>query len=219
MRTRNLAIALFAVALLGGCASYGYRGGSGDYYYGRSSDAYYGAPYGSVGYGYPGGLRGSAGYRYGSPYGYSRYPGYGYSRYPGYGYGYYPPYYQRPIVVRPRPDRPGRPDHDGGSNRPPWRDLENIRRVEHRERPERISEPRPSGVRRPEAQERSRPAGVPWRGNAGRQIEQRQQVRPSPPAAQRQVPQRVERPVDRAPRVERVQSRSRDSDRRRIQEP
>lgn len=211
MRTRNLAIAVFAVALLGGCASYGYRGGSGDYYYGRSSDAYYGAPYGSIGYGYPGGLRGSAGYgyRYGYPY-------YGYSRYPGYGYGYYPPYYQRPIVVRPRPDRPDRPDHhDGGSSRPPWRDLENIRRVEHRERPERISEPRPSGVRRPEAQDRRQPAGVPWRGHAGREVERRQ-VQPSPPAAQRQVPQRVERPVNRAPRAERVQTQSRVRDQRRI---
>lgn len=212
MRTRNLAIALCAAALLGGCASYGYRGGAGDYYYGRSSDAYYGAPYGSIGYGYPRGWRGGIGHGYGSPYRYG-YP-YGYSRYPGYGYGYYPPYYQRPIVVRPRPPghHPGRPDDDdhdrGGSGRPPWRDLENIRRVEHRERPERIDGSRPSGVRRPEAQGRPRSGGVPWRGNVER----------SAPAAERQPPQRIERRVERAPRAMRTQSRLQERDLHPIQD-
>src|SRR5690606_4169209 len=86
MKTRYLVVTALAALLLGGCATYGYRGGTGgDYYYGRSSGSgYYGAPYGSVGYGSYGGVG------YGYPRAYSRY---GYwprsyygSRYPYYGY-------------------------------------------------------------------------------------------------------------------------------------
>ena len=63
-RVLGLATAALAVALLSGCTSYGYRGGSGDYYYGRGAAAHpgyygYGAPYGSVGYGTRGGFYGS----------------------------------------------------------------------------------------------------------------------------------------------------------------
>lgn len=96
---RKFLIAVAASALLAGCVSdYAYRGGSGDYYYGRSS-AYgygYGAPYSSIGYGYPGGWYGSYGYGYGYPYGY-------------YGYGYRP-YYYYPYYRPHRPHRPHRPD-------------------------------------------------------------------------------------------------------------
>ena len=115
---RTLLIAVAAGALLAGCVSdYAYRGGSGDYYYGRpSSYGYgYGAPYSTIGYGYPGGWYGSIGYGYGygDPYGY--YPGYGYYGHyrPYYYYPYYRPHY--PHWHRPphRPERPERPDTDG----------------------------------------------------------------------------------------------------------
>ena len=167
-RVLGLATAALAVALLSGCTSYGYRGGSGDYYYGRGAVAHpgyygYGAPYGSVGYGrYGGGW--SGGVRYGSPYYYGR-PGYLY--HPGY-------YYRPPVVVHPRPGhghQPQRPPQES-SGRPPWRDLGNtVRRVEHRERPQRVTSPprmgapRPEGVRAPVQQ--ARPGGAPWRGGAG----------------------------------------------------
>src|SRR5690554_5321840 len=129
MKLRYLAIVALA-ALLGGCASYGYRGGSGDYYYGQSArSGYYGAPYGSVGYGTYGGFHGSVGYGYpGVYYGRSYWPTryYGH-RYPA--YGYYPPYYYgRPIVRPPRPghDRPPRESRPGA----PWRNLQGVTRVE-----------------------------------------------------------------------------------------
>lgn len=106
----RLLTALFATAVLGGCATYDYAGGSapGGYYYGRPSVDYYG-PYGG-------------GYGYGA-YGYGGY-GYGYSPY-GYGYygGYYPYYPYRPH----HHPRPPRPDHDDdrppseGGRPPPWR--------------------------------------------------------------------------------------------------
>ena len=97
------ALILLACATLAGCASYGYRGGSGDYYYGSPGTVYrsYGAPYGSVGYSRYGGWYGGAGY--GSPYGYGVW-----NRYP---YGYY-----RPPTVIVQPVVPGRPGH-----RPPHR--------------------------------------------------------------------------------------------------
>ena len=87
MKVRYLIVTALAALLLGGCATYGYRGGSGDYYYGRSS-GYYGAPYGSVGYGTRGGFYGSVGYGH---------PGYYYGRgyWPRahyYGYGERQPY-------------------------------------------------------------------------------------------------------------------------------
>ena len=91
------AFLLVACMTLAGCTTYGYRGGSGDYYYG--------APYGTLGYGRGYGVYGGAGY--GVPGGYdawNRYP-YGY-----YGGGYYRP----PIIVQPvYPGRPGyRPPQD-----------------------------------------------------------------------------------------------------------
>lgn len=104
---RKLLLPALAAAVLGACATgYDYRGGNGDYYYGQPSvdyqDDYYG-PYGSAGYGYPGGWSGMLGYGigygggYGS-YGYGGYP-YGYGGPYGYGYPYYPPV----IIVRPDP--------------------------------------------------------------------------------------------------------------------
>ena len=107
------AFLLVACMTLAGCATYGYRGGSGDYYYGSPGTTYrhYGAPYGSLGYGRGYGWYGGAGY--GVPYG--RYDAW--NRYPyGYGGGYYRP---PPVIVRPvYPGRPGhRPPHHG---RPPY---------------------------------------------------------------------------------------------------
>lgn len=148
---RKLFLPALAAALLAGCISHGYdyQGGGRDYYYGQPSAEYsyygsgsgygYGGPYGSIGYGYPGGWQGGVGY--GSPYGYSRYSRYGYPRgyygspygyYNGYGYGYpYDPYYyyRRPIVVQPRlvppppadpipRDQYGKPANDSPQ---PWR--------------------------------------------------------------------------------------------------
>lgn len=108
-RTLSLAVAALAAVALSGCVTsgYGYRGGTGDYYYGRtSSSSYgYGAPYGSVGYGYPGGWYGGLGYGY-STYGY--YPYYPYAYY-GSGYGYRGPYH---APYRPR--SPRLPHRDGG---------------------------------------------------------------------------------------------------------
>lgn len=145
---RKFSLVVLAVAALSGCVTggYGYRGGGGDYYHGgRSSVDYYGygAPYGSPGYGYPGGLSGSLGYgsryyggliRYGYPYGYPyRYP----YRYPYYGYGHHGPHdppYRPPVVVRPphRHDTPEPPNDDEHVDRRertavPWRDLDRLR--------------------------------------------------------------------------------------------
>ena len=142
---RKLLLPALATALLAGCMTtgYQYRGGSGDYYYGQPSTQYryYGAPYGSYGYGYPGGWGGSIGYGYGYPYGYYGYGGYG-------GYPYYPQYPYRPpvVIVRPGPGGGGHGGHDHGGNdqgnsggngnppaqpvdrpRPPWRDLDSLR--------------------------------------------------------------------------------------------
>ena len=134
---RKLLLPALAIALLGGCVTdgYGYRQDRGDYYYGQPSVdyRYQGSPYGSLHYRY--GYPGYGGYPYGYG-GYSGYP-YGYSGYPygygGYGYPYRPysghPYYPRPpLIVVPRPDgHPPHVDHRDG-RRPPWRDLDNIRR-------------------------------------------------------------------------------------------
>src|SRR5688572_18421492 len=95
---RKLFLPLVAVALLGGCVSYGYshRHGSGDYYYGAPSVDYryyspysYGSPYSYYGGGYS---YYTGPYRYGYPYG-------------GYYYGYpyvYPYYYGGGHYVTPR---------------------------------------------------------------------------------------------------------------------
>lgn len=181
---RKLTLAALAAALLGGCVStgYQYRDGPGDYYYGRSGPAYgaYGAPYGRIGYGYPGGLYGSVGYGYGYGYGHShiRYGSRYYGGYYPYGYPYYYPpyyYYPRPIVVRPRPG-PGHPPpppdgDDHHDRRPPWRDLADPDRAELRRR--RIDAPQPDQplvagaatrpprqfVERPRAEQRTREHG------------------------------------------------------------
>lgn len=128
---RKLLLPAVVIALLGGCVTggYGYHD-RGDYYYGRSgADVHYSIRYGSpyYRYGYPG-YGGFSSY----PYGYGGY--YGYYGYPyGYGYPYRPysghPYYPRPpLIVAPRPGGdPPRIDHRDG-RRPPWRDLDNIRR-------------------------------------------------------------------------------------------
>ena len=124
---RKLLLPLVAVALLGGCVSYGYssRHGSGDYYYGAPSvEYYYSSPY-----------------YYGGPYSYSPYPYYGggYSYYGGsYGYGYpyggYYGYYGRRLPVLRWPATPtttGRGDRRRitlRTARPPWRDLDRLRR-------------------------------------------------------------------------------------------
>lgn len=184
MKIRYPAIAVAAIAalLLGGCATYGYRGGSGDYYYGQSyRSGYYGAPYGSVGYGTYGGFRGSIGYGYpGSFYRPVYVPRsiyYG-PRYPA--YGYYPPYHHGRPIERPRPGT-SRPPRESRPNAP-WRNLQDATRAEHRGRPgrveggraarpraeghrERVRPPNPAG-RRPEAQS-SR--GSPWRAGPARQ--------------------------------------------------
>ncbi len=141
---RKLSIAVVAAAALSGCVSsgYGYRGGAGDYYYGESLPGHYGygAPYGNVGYGYPGGVYGSISYGtryYRGPYRYGYGHGYGHPYYyrPGYGYfgPYYPPY-RRPVVVHPRHPHPRRPPHEerpDHQERPdrsgvPWRDLDRL---------------------------------------------------------------------------------------------
>mgnify|MGYP007039728057 CR=1 FL=1 len=74
----RLLTAIFAIAALGGCATYDYAGGSapGGYYYGRPTVESYG-PYGS-GYGYGPSYGGG----YGSVYGGYGYGSYGYSGYP-----------------------------------------------------------------------------------------------------------------------------------------
>lgn len=122
----KLLLSALAVAALGGCVTpYQYRGGNGDYYYGQPAVEYrdYGlpyGPYGSVGYGVPGGWSGNFGYQYGGygvPYGY--YGGY----YDPYVY-YHPHYYpRRPpvIVVQPQSPPPGSYDPgttDGNDPRP-----------------------------------------------------------------------------------------------------
>jgi hypothetical protein len=119
-------LATFAALILTSCVStYGYRSGDGgDYYYAEPSIDYYdgyGRPYGSIGYGYPGGWYGSFGYgfgytpysRYGFPYGYDHY------RY-GYPYSYYPYPYRRPPHHRPPHHRPP------GTTQPPGTQPPNL---------------------------------------------------------------------------------------------
>ena len=208
MKIRYLVIAAAAL-LLGGCASYGYRGGSGDYYYGQSSGSgYYGAPYGSVGYGYGryhGGFRGSVGYGY---------PRYYHRHYYGHGYpyyGYYPGYYYgRPIVVRPRPDH-DRPREDRPNA--PWRNLQGVTRVEHRERPERINTS-PAGIRGQGQRERIQPSIRPAEAQRSRSSPWR--AAPAAPSRQSSTPSRQR--AEPAPSRRAVpRSESRDSDRSRIQ--
>ncbi len=161
----RLLTTLAVAAILSGCATYDYAGGSapGGYYHGRPSVEYYGPYGGGYGYyGYP-----SSGYIGG-------YTGYGYSRpYYGYGSGYYPyrPYH--------RPHRPpARPDH-GGHNpppptsqvkrAPPWRTLDG-RYLEsgsvmipprHRGVPQAIGPPALRDPGRPQAVPAPRPMGPP----------------------------------------------------------
>ncbi len=120
---RKFLVPLALIALLSGCVSdYAYRGGSGDYYYGRPSVSVYGAPYSSLGYGYPGGWYGHVGYGvgyYGGPYRHS--PWYGGARWASYPYGYYGyssfhpgyPGYYRPYHRPHGSYKPQRPPHGG----------------------------------------------------------------------------------------------------------
>lgn len=215
------AFLLVACMTLAGCASYGYRGGSGDYYYGSPTTTYryYGAPYGSLGYGRGYGWYGGAGV--GSPYWRHN----GWSRYPyGYGGGYYRP---PPVIVR--PVYPGRPDH-----RPPRRHNYEYARPESGrpghggQRSERADGARPGGPgpgwggRPPVRGDADRPGrpqggwnGRPQRGEGTRRPEGRPGFRPpqrpervtapaARPAAERPMraaPARVERST--APRAER----------------
>lgn len=168
MRFQHAAIAIIAVLMLGGCATYDYRGtgAGGGYYSGRSvQPSYgYGAVYGSASYGYYGG------------YGYGGYGGYGYSGYNPYWSGYYPRPVYRPPVVIVQPGRPGygRPPAQGSrpSGSAPWRNLQGVQREAERD------QQRPSGVR-PAVQ-----------GRPG-------QARPARPATQtpRQAPVRPATPV------------------------
>lgn len=126
---RKFILPALAAALLAGCVTdYAYRGGDrGDYYYGQPSTEYrydggYGgyAPYGYGGYG----GYGSFGYpyrHYGVPYGYG-----GYFNRPYYP-PYYRPYHRPPTVTTPRPDGQP-PQHRGDDRRPPWRNLDQLRR-------------------------------------------------------------------------------------------
>ena len=234
MKIRYLVTVGLAALLLGGCATYGYRGGSagsGDYYYDRSSTGYYGAPYGSVGYGSHYGLYGSVGYGY--P-GYSSYYGPRYAPrsygYPGYGY-YSRPYYGRPIVVRPRPDN-NRPPRESRPNSP-WRDLQGVTRVEHRERAQRINGsnntgPRPQSQRRERIQQSNpstRPStgqssrSSPWRaGSSQQRNSQPSRTRPTPAATRQSVTPARQNPSPRPVRRPAPAPRSRDGDRSPIQE-
>lgn len=132
---RKLLLPALAIAVLGGCVTDGYGYNRGDYYYGRPGVdlRYEGSPYGSFyyRYGYPGyGGYSSYPYGYGGYYGYPYgYGGYGgYYGYPYSGHPYYPYYPRPPVIVVPRPDgHPPHIDHRDG-RRPPWRDLDNIRR-------------------------------------------------------------------------------------------
>jgi hypothetical protein len=168
---RKLLLPTLATVLLAGCvtSAYQYRGGAGDYYYGQPSTQYryYGSPYGSYGYGYPGGWGGSIGYGY-PPYGYYGYGGYGYGGYPYYYRHHYP--YRPPVVIG-RPDSGGNDQDDAGGNgndpvqptdrpRPPWRDLGNLRGREPRPEPV-IRQPPPSMAT-------PRPQAIPGAGSSRR---------------------------------------------------
>ncbi len=147
----GLLATLSALILTGCVSSYAYRDDEGgDYYYSEPSVQYhdvYGAPYGSIGYGYPGSWYGSFGYgfgyghtpysRFGFPYHYDNY------RY-GFPYSYYPyphrrPHHPRPPnVIPPGTPPPGVIDPPPGNGGPqigdrdrdggPWRHLDRRRR-------------------------------------------------------------------------------------------
>ncbi|MFD0739619.1 hypothetical protein ACFQZQ_10045 [Lysobacter koreensis] len=126
------AIALAATGLLAGCITgdYAYRnGGRGDYYYGQPSVDYRYEGYGGYGH-YPYGDAYRFRSRYGYPYG--GYPYHrGYPYYGGhYGYPYHYPYRPRPpVVIRPpRPDGSVPPPQHRPDGRPPWRNLDELRR-------------------------------------------------------------------------------------------
>jgi hypothetical protein len=196
------AIAAGLAAMLGGCVSgYQYRDGAGDYYYGQPSVEYrdYGyGPYGGAGYGYPSGWSGSIGYGFG---GYRGYGGYGYPYgYGGYGY----PYWRPPvIIVRPGPhgghkddDHKGDHHRDRKDDRPPWRNLGDLR------------PPTPMRVQTPTDSPRAiRDVNPP---RVVREVVQPRPVRDVPPPRG----ERVDAPRTRAP--ERV---DREHDGRRIRTP
>lgn len=170
-----------ALALTGCVTTYGYRNDQGgDYYYAEPSVEYnvlYGTPYGTIGYGGPGGWYGSFGYtfgsrypygRYGYPYGYWDVPfgWYPYSYYPGpifhhrpHGHGPYPPPGPGHRPPPPGGGRPGpdivdreRHDNDGG----PWRHLD--RRVRS---PGPIGNPPGGVIRTPRVAEGAQPMRTP----------------------------------------------------------
>jgi hypothetical protein len=162
---RKLVLPILAAALLGGCVTdYAYRGGDrGDYYYGQPSTEYrYYGPYG--GYAPYGGFApyGYGGFNFGGTYGYPyRYYGYPYGYGGFYNHPYYRPYYRRPAVTG-----PGVPQHRGDGRRPPWRDLDGLRRRPtadggSREQPREVvptgpvAEPRERGLRPEPAARRS----------------------------------------------------------------
>ncbi len=118
-------LATLSALILTGCVSpYTYRDDAGgDYYYSEPQVEYYdvyGRPWGTIGYGYPGGWYGSFGYLYGHHLPYSRF-GFPYGYYGGY-YGYpYHPYYGPPYFHHPYPQHrpPHPPGPPGNTPRPP----------------------------------------------------------------------------------------------------
>ena len=220
------AIVLAAVAALGlsACAtSYSYRNepGNGDYYYAEPSVDYhfvYGAPYGSLGYGYPGGWYGSFGYRFGFGLPYSRYgfPYFG-NPYPYYGYPYfgyrhdghrhhrpYPPGLPPPGVISPRPPGPGTGPRigDGDPDGGPWRHLGRVRpRIKTPQpgidmgRQQWEAPPGPAPLQRPRIEGPRQPVATPQPS-----IEFRPRIEPfrTPPAAGRPM-ERQEREIRREP--------------------
>lgn len=206
--------AILATLLLAGCVSdYAYRGGSGDYYYSRPSYYGYGAPYSSVGYGYPGGWYGSIGY------GHGYYPGYGYY---GYHRPYYYPYY-RPWRPH-RPHRPDRPDDDDrptgpvtGGQRPPMvRPLPPANNPAYTRLPARGGQALRPGrpgqqagpqYERPRLREGQQPMARPPRGDAPMRAAM-PESRPAPVQRMERPAPRMERPAP-APRMERPAPRAR----------
>jgi hypothetical protein len=226
-------LATLSALILTGCVStYGYRTDQGgDYYYAEPSVDYYdgyGAPYGSLGYGYPGGWYGSIGYgfgfgggytpysRHGFPYGY-----YGY-RY-GYPYSYYPhrrPQHHRP-PYRPPPDTlppgtlppgviddhgPRFGDRDGG----PWRHLERPRRQIMTPQPAIQGGQTPPGVGSYDVPPQRRRIMMPQPGTTGGRVSQGNapQVRRAPVSQPGSVSE---------PRVRREPSQDRPAPQRRVQ--
>lgn len=205
---RTISLAILSAVALSGCISSGYAhrdGGVGDYYYGRSSQSYYGGgvpyssvrygsgPYGSVGYGYPGGVYGSIGYGYPSYYGGGAYR-YG-SPYSGYYGPYYPPY--RPYVRPRHPHRHGgkrphhgkRPDADNTGQAGPGSDEGIERRNLNR---------RYSGIRDPRAVP-SRPQIMVQRPSTGMPAPAPARVAPPPRLERNAPPAQASRPMPRRP--------------------